>query len=138
MKYSVVHEPTGRIIRSNFSVENNINDIPEQLNLREVMIEGDYDSTVHYYDDGKIKDRPDCPAWIDKNKIEADGSDSIILSGVPDAAKVTIIGDRVAVMASDSHMEGDDIEITCDTAGIYRINILCWPEKDKILKFTVT
>lgn len=138
MKYSVVHSQTGVIIRSNIVHVDNVFDIPEELKRHEIIVVGDYLFEDHYYDtiNKEMKDRPANLAWIDKNKIQSDGKDALILSGVPDAAKVNIFSDDVQEMVSDLHIAGNDIEITTDTSGKYRIYMSCWPEKDKVLWFT--
>jgi hypothetical protein len=91
------------------------------------FIPGSHDNQTHYVDvSGEphvLVERPDMPLSIDKTTIIADGVDFLTISGIPAGARIYI--DRMI----DAIATGEDVEITLDTEGVYKLRIELFPYK---------
>lgn len=95
------------------------------------------DPAVQYVDPetATLRERPACPAEIDRTKIAADGAEVVTLSGLPVPATVIVARDglnRARVIAVP------DGELVWDTdlPGTYTFTVQGWPWRDGL--FTVT
>lgn len=86
-------------------------------------IDGWYDSGLFYVDiaAGEVRPRPPCPAQADRTTVLADGDDAALIAPCPAGSEVRVDGGPWRAV------DGDQVQFAAEHAGIYQVEIRCWP-----------
>ena len=83
--------------------------------------------------DNLVVARPDSSIAINKTQVKADGVDSVILSNVPNGAKVEVAGPQELPVEDqdviDLTVDDGYVEYSTDIAGIYHLSVDPFPYK---------
>ena len=85
---------------------------------------GNYPDNEWYFDlkDQVMREQPEIPAKLNKTTLKADGTDSIVITGLPtNDLNKNPIETEVRVNGTVYQVSGGELELTVDAPGEYRI-----------------
>ncbi len=105
---------------------------------------GDSDGAIHYVavldDKAVVAGRPELIATTenDKTTLQADGVDSIVLTGLPDPCDIIVDAPDPGVETQTFTVEGGGFVFSVDDPGVYTVEVRRWPFLPFKIEFTAT
>jgi len=121
-----IYDSSGRILRTGACPNDHVS---LQAGAGETAVAGSADDAVQYYDTGasSLADRPANPTTIDKTTVASDGTDMVVLTGVPPSSTVSVTGP----MSTSTIVNDGVLQLTFDTPGEYVVRVESFPELNK-------
>jgi len=85
---------------------------------------GDADPKYDYIVDGQCVPRPQSPVDVPRTTVKADGTDELVLTGVPAGAQLRVTGPTPMTGTVD---QAGDVTLTFALAGEYRLAVDAFP-----------
>ncbi len=105
---------------------------------------GDSDGAIHYIaildDQAVIADRPELIVTTedDRTTLQADGIDTITLTGLPDPCEIIVDDPDPGVETQSFIVDGGGFVFSVDDPGVYTIEVRRWPFLPFKIEFTAT
>lgn len=125
MRDYIIHNNEGRILQTG-RIPESMFELQQEEAQGRFVLEGSADVRTQYVVNGALVSRPVNPAVFSAMAAAADGTDEVVIAGVPAGSKVAVTG---PVSLSDI-ADGTDICLTFARPGAYLVRVESFPYRD--------
>jgi hypothetical protein len=121
----IIHNNEGRILQTG-RIPESMFELQQDEAQGRFVLEGSADVCTQYVVDGGLVSRPANPAVFSAVVAAADGTDEVVIAGVPAGARIAVTGPVTQTGIAD----GTDICLTFARPGIYLVRVESFPYCD--------